>query len=58
MPLPETDKEMREMTVAELLDRRIDKAQRLVKALQDLRSSLPGSYLESGASRITAFIEL
>lgn len=49
---------MREMTVGELLDRRIDKARRMLDALQDLKASLPGNYLNSGASRITAFIEL
>lgn len=48
----------RELTVGELLDRRIEKAERLVKSLYDLKNSLPGQYLNSGASRISAFIEL
>jgi hypothetical protein len=52
-----SNRPMREMTVGELLDRRIDKAERLVRALSDLKASLPGSYLDSGASRISAFIE-
>lgn len=47
----------REMTVGEILDRRIEKAERLVRALLDLKSSLPASYLHSGASRIAAFLE-
>lgn len=48
----------REMTVGELLDRRIEKAERLVRALTDLKGSLPGNFLTSGASRISAFLEL
>lgn len=47
----------REMTVDELLMRRIEKATRQVKALNDLRDSLPQSFLSSGCSRILAFIE-
>lgn len=49
---------MREATVGELLDRRIDKAQRLLDTLRDLKASLPGSYLNSGASRVLPFLEL
>ncbi len=49
---------MRELTVGELLDRRIHKAEQMLKALHDLKQSLPGQYLNSGASRISAFIEL
>jgi hypothetical protein len=48
----------RELTVGELLDRRIHKAEQMLKALHDLKQSLPGQYLNSGASRISAFIEL
>lgn len=48
----------REMTVGELLDQRIEKAERLVRALLDLKGSLPGNFLTSGASRISAFLEL
>lgn len=48
----------RELTIGELLDRRIDKAMRLAKTLQDLKASLPSSYLDSGASRINSLIEL
>lgn len=48
----------RELTVGELLDRRIDKAQRLLNTLRDLKANIPGAYLDSGASRISAFLEL
>lgn len=48
----------REMTVVEILDRRIEKAERLVRVLQDLKGNLPGNYLNSGASRISAILEL
>lgn len=48
----------REITVGELLDRRIEKAGALLHALHDLKGSLPGQFLSSGASRISAFIEL
>lgn len=48
----------RELTIGELLDRRIDKARRLAHTLEDLKCSLPLSYLNSGASRITSIIEL
>jgi hypothetical protein len=42
----------REQTVGEVLDMRIDEAGRLLRALQDLKASLPGSFLASGQSRI------
>lgn len=48
----------RELTIGELLDRRINKAKKLANTLEDLRASLPSSYLDSGASRITSIIEL
>lgn len=48
---------MREITVGELLDRRIDKAERVLRALQDLKGALPGNFLNSGASRISPFLE-
>lgn len=48
---------MREITVGELLDQRIEKAERLIRALRDLKSSLPGSYLTSGFSRVGPFLE-
>lgn len=48
----------RELTIGELLDRRIDKARRLAHTLEDLKCSLPLSYLNSGASRIISIIEL
>ena len=48
----------RELTIVELLDRRIDKAKKLAQTLEDLKCSLPSSYLNSGASRITSIIEL
>lgn len=48
----------REITVGEVLDRRIEKAERSLRALHDLKASLPGNFLNSGASRISAFIEL
>lgn len=58
-PHQETDMcATRELTVGELLDRRIDKAQRMVDALRDLKASLPGSHLNSGASRVLPFLEL
>lgn len=44
----------REQTVGELLDQRIHEANRVVTALHDLKASLPGSFLSSGASRILA----
>ena len=49
---------MRELTIGELLDKRIDKAKKLAHTLEDLKCSLPLSYLNSGASRITSIIEL
>lgn len=48
----------RELTVGELLDRRIEKAERLVRALHDLKGTLPGNFLNGGASRISPFLEL
>lgn len=48
----------RELTIGELLDRRIEKAERTVRALCDLKASLPGTYLNSGASRIGALLEI
>lgn len=48
---------MREMTVDELLERRIERARLQVKALTDLRDNLPQAFLRSGASRVLAFIE-
>jgi hypothetical protein len=48
----------REMTVGELLDRRLEAAERLVQALRDLKGSLPGNYLNSGASRIASLVSL
>lgn len=48
----------RELTVRELIERRIWKAEALLKALHDLRGNLPNQFLDSGASRISAFIEL
>lgn len=48
----------REMTVGELIERRIWKAEALLKALNDLRGNLPVNFLQSGASRISAFLEL
>jgi hypothetical protein len=48
---------MREATIGEFLDRRIDKFERVVRALRDLKASLPGNYLDSGASRISALLE-
>lgn len=47
----------RELTVGELIDRRIEKADRLMRALIDLKESLPQQYLRSGASRVSAFLE-
>lgn len=46
----------REMTAGEHLDRQIDAAQRHLDALRDLKASLPGSYLNSGADRITPLL--
>lgn len=48
----------RELTVGELLDRRIDKAARLLRALTDLKGNLPGNFLNSGASRVSPFLDL
>lgn len=48
----------REMTIGELLDRRIDKAERLLRTLQDLKNALPGQFLNSGAYRISALLEV
>jgi len=48
----------REMTIGELLDRRIEKAERLLRTLTDLKSALPGQFLNSGASRVTALLEV
>lgn len=48
----------REMTVEELLDRRIDKLQSQMKALQDVKGSLSQSFLRSGASRIMVLLEI
>lgn len=42
----------REMTVGEHLDHLIAKAERHIHALRDLKASLPGTFLTSGASRI------
>jgi hypothetical protein len=47
----------REMTIGELLDRRIEKAATLLRTLQDLKGALSGQFLSSGASRISALIE-
>jgi hypothetical protein len=47
-----------EFTVGELLDRRIEKAERLLKSLHDLKGSLPGTFLSSGASRISPLLEV
>lgn len=44
----------REQTVGEYFDDRIHQTQRVVDALRDLKASLPGSFLGSGASRIAA----
>ena len=55
----DTDKmAAREITIGEMLDRRIHKAATLMHTLQDLRNSLPQSYLNSGASRIASILEL
>lgn len=48
----------REFTVGELLDRRIEKAERQLRALQDLKGTLPGNFLNSGASRISPLLEM
>jgi hypothetical protein len=49
---------MRELTVEDLLDRRIEKLHLQMKALQDIKGSLSQSFLRSGASRISAILEL
>lgn len=51
-------KAARELTVRELLDRRIEKAKTLARTLEDLKNSLSLSYLNSGCSRVTSLIEL
>lgn len=48
----------REMTVGELLEQHIYKAERTLKALHDLKGSLPQNFLSSGASRIDALLKL
>jgi hypothetical protein len=47
----------REMTVGELIDQRIYKAERLLKSLHDLKGSLSQSFLSCGASRISALLD-
>jgi hypothetical protein len=42
----------REQTVGEHIDAKINEAERTMCALRDLKSSLPGSYLASGVSRL------
>ena len=42
----------REQTVGEHIDAKINEAERTMLALRDLRGSLPGSYLNSGVSRL------
>ena len=43
-----------EQTVGEHLDAQISRYLRVADALRDLKASLPGSFLGSGASRIAA----
>lgn len=44
----------REMTVRDLLIRRIGAAQTMANELKDLMDNLPASYLNSGAYRVSA----
>jgi hypothetical protein len=46
----------REMTVGEHIDQQVAAAERHLKALYDLKASLPGSFLSSGAGRITPLL--
>lgn len=49
---------MREMTVAEYIDRAIADAQRRVDGLRELKQSLPSGYLDHGCSTLAHVLKL
>lgn len=48
----------RELTVGELIDRRIDKLDRQARDLRSLKDAMSQGFLQSGASRIQSLLEL
>lgn len=48
----------REMTVGELIDRRIEKAERQARDLRTLKDAMSSGLLQSGASKLGSLLEL
>lgn len=48
----------KEMTVGELIDRHIDKAERQARDLRILKDAMSQGFLQSGASKISSLLEI